>query len=111
MTRALSLTIPTTLSTHAGDETECEIDVRVHAGTPARRSGHPDTWEPAESAECEIVAVRVDGEELALTLDAAHERFVIDEDDVHERAIERLEDRDADRDCDDDYGYSIAVVL
>ncbi len=84
--------------------------MRVHVGTPARRSGHPDTWEPAESAEVEIVAVRVDGEELALSLDAAHERFVIDEDVIGERAMERLEDRDDDG-RDDDYGYSIAVVL
>jgi hypothetical protein len=42
------------------EEREYEVDVAVTPGRAGNHHGHPDTWEPDEGVELEIVAVRDD---------------------------------------------------
>lgn len=68
---------------------ELEVDVYADPGRRGRWGGHPDTWEPEEPAEVEVVAVRYLGVETVIELTA---------DELDEVSRMALEDR-----CHTDY--------
>ncbi len=91
--------------------TQLELNVTLaytaHPGERAIRSGDPDRWTPGEPASVEFESVLVEGETVALSWDAACERFEIDERDLGERVLEARDESGFDRDeCEPDYDAS-----
>jgi hypothetical protein len=60
-------------ATHIGSHDAEDIVVEVTVSgyvtpiIPARRSGHPDNWSPAEGGECENLTTTVNGQHFDLT--------------------------------------------